>query len=358
MGRVILWEEALMPLTDKQRQRVEGIVSHVNEMLTKRFALAARINPKLKNIESDIKWHQMETLRRILSNAKGFGPVKILVADILCSADEKKKRALFTPSDQVTVMNEIITSDDDTTKTAMGGAEIRNLKDLYSALDPSLETVLLLVQTWVWWDLRDASDQYRFEIQEERLQILRTKEVDDAMKEFYRKEMELSPGANITQDGVLRFELQRTKDIVEHYRQTRNAENGYQVIVVSEEMAGNMECDIATVQLAQRLKLIEKLEKDKDKLEPELLKKYAARMSTRVEQLTAEAVIEFEKMHANQERMQLYEKLAQGGTLRKTNNFKLLKLEEMQSRYEILEGLLDLKDPEESESGHFMGDDE
>jgi hypothetical protein len=330
-----------MALSDKQKQRVAGILQHLNDLLDKRFIQANRVSPRIAAVEADIRWHQLETMRQILENAKGFGPIKLIVGDILCSADEEKKRDLFNPTNQVSFMNEIIPSDEEAQgKKRAGQLEIHNVKSFYKALDPSLEQVLLLLQTWIWWDLRDAADQYRFDLQEQRLQNLKTHEFNAAMVDFYRKEMVVRPGVDITREDVVKFELGRAREILERYDHGRTEEHGHEMILVREEREGSTEADASCVKLAKRLMAIEKARALKDPPDDAVRNFYASQLGAPAPQVTAGMVVEFEESHARRERQTLSEQLMSGCKMGKTFNYKVLKLQLMKARFDDLCKLL------------------
>lgn len=331
-------------LTEKQRQRVDGILSHLDDFLDKRFAQAGRVNPKVTAVEGDIRWHQRATIELMLMSSKGFGPIKLVVGDILASADEEKKRALFNPVDQVSVLNEVIPNEDEAGGQRRAGMlEIRSVSSFYRALDPSLEKIVTLVQTWIWWDLRDASDLYRFEAQEARLKSLKNCNFDDAMQEHYRKEMGIR-NAELTREQVLKFEMDRTAEIVVRFARARAAEPGHEIIVASEERSGSSESDAACVRLAKRLAAIEKIRAQQDNnMDVSVKEYYAKQMHRSAEQLTPETILRYETSLANRDREVLMDTMVRRTAVSKTSNYKAVKLESMKKRFQALQKVIGIK---------------
>lgn len=325
-----------MSLTEKQKQRVEGILRHVNDFLDKRFAQAKRINPKMASIEMDSRWHIVETLREILSEYKWFAQAKLLVVDVLSSADEQKKRELFNPEGQVSIQNEVIPADDQSKDKRTGQLEVHDVKSFYKALDPSLEKIIMLIQSWIWWDLRDAADLYRVEAQIQRLEMLKTAEIDANIQEFYRRDMQLRPDESVTREAVLRFELHRLREILDRYTARRAEDHGYQMIVVNREVEFPAEADAACVRLAKRLMVIERLRQQAAPLEDNARQAYAAYIGIAPEQVTAEAIIEFEQRHAKLDRKALTDQLSASHRLGEGASYKAMLGAEMQRRYEDL----------------------
>ncbi|HBF34907.1 TPA: hypothetical protein DDW35_10140 [Candidatus Sumerlaeota bacterium] len=332
-----------MSLTDQQQQQIDGIIAHLDDFLDKRFDQAIRVMPRLAAAESDIRWHQVATIRQILEEAKGFGPERISVCHLLCSPDEEKKRALFSPVNQVSLLNEIIPADDESKKDSHSGGstgtqlEIRNVKLFYKALDPTLDRIIVLLQTWIWWDLRDAAELYRFDMQEYRIQSLITRQLDARVIEYYRQEMNAKAGVEIARTDILRFELGRTKEIIDYFQHARTQEKGFQVVVVSEERSGSTEADTTCVRLAKRIMAIDKMRAQKDEeLDGQLKAYYAAQMGVPPEQMTRETAVDYEEMLARRDRQALTDYLVSGCQMGKTSNYKKLKEEDMKVRFEAL----------------------
>jgi len=328
-------------LTDKQKQRADGILNHLGDLLEKRIQQAGRVNPKVPQVSADILWHQIATMRQVIETAKGFGPIKLVVSDILCSTDEPKKRDLFNPSNQVCLLNEILPSEEESgseTRRA-GQLEIRDVRTLYRALDPSLDKILTLIQTWIWWDLRDAADQLRFDMQEQRILSLHGRELDAGMVEYYRKEMGTRPGEDVTKQAVIRFELGRAREIVDRYQAARETDRGHQAIVVIQERGGSQEEDQMVIRLAKRLSAIEKVRSLNGNLDQAVKNYYSGQLGLSADRINQEAILRYEESQARLERQRLADLLLQaGGRLGSTANYKLLILGQMGKRLEVLAG--------------------
>lgn len=322
------------PLDDKQKQRIQGILDALNQLLDKRFEQARRVNPIIASVERDMRLHMQESIRQVLAGAKGFGPIKLLVADIFSSADEEKKRALMSPTDQVSLMNEIVPSEDEHGKERRTGQlEIRDIKSLYTALNPSLEKIMTLLQTWIWWDVRDAADLYRFSKQEERIKQLKAQEPDEATLDYYRQEMGLKAGVAVERKQMVSFELKRTAEVVELFARRRQEDAGYQVIIASAEREDNEAADALAVRLTKRLKTIETARSQSDPLGAQIREYYAPKLNVPVDLVKAQDVLDFERRQARLERQQLAEALFTVPATGKTGDYKQIMLADMQRRF-------------------------
>ncbi len=310
-----------MAMTDKQNRDVEGIVAQLDIFLDRRFEQACRVSPVLSNVETDMRIHQMTTMRSVLSSKKGFGPVRIMVSDILSSDDEAKKRDLFNVVDQVCIIAEIVTEDQDKSGSASKTLDVMDVKSFYMALNPSLGTILNLVQTWLWWDLLDASELYRFEMQEKRLAKLAKTDINQQMIDVYIQEMDKKRGTVLEKKEIIDFEVQRTEDIVTRFN-TRLQETGaYQIIPILSKRKGTTEADTACINLAKKLTAISKLQAS-ETLEDNVLRYYSTQLGINADALTREKIIEFETNQADMERANLVEKLKACNSSGKVESYK------------------------------------
>ncbi|MCX7765992.1 MAG: hypothetical protein N2246_04725, partial [Candidatus Sumerlaeia bacterium] len=222
-------------LTPQQEKRVEGIAAIVKEFMDARFEHALRINPHIGPPYADLSWQQLVTLRQILAEDKAFGPVRFRVCDILASDDEAKKHALFSPTDQNSIMNEILNISEQVKETRAGILNIRDIKTFYTALDPSLTRIVELIQTWIWWDLPDAADIFSFEQEYQRILKLAKQPLTDKIIDYYRKAMKRTTDAEITLKDILEYEINKLEQIVKRLKQRNEAEPGYQMILKRDE---------------------------------------------------------------------------------------------------------------------------
>ena len=335
-----------MALTDKAKQNVDGIMHYFNDFLDKRFGQARRINPSAGRAEMDMRLHMGEVMRHVLSEAKGFGPLRIGVADILSGTDTEKIRALFNPTDQVSLLNEIVPVAEELKQRRAGQLEIRDIRTLYRALDPSLEKILTLVQTWIWWDLPDSAERHRFDVQEQIIQNLRTCTLDQPLLDYYRQEMKTRPGVELTRADLVKFELARAKDIVDRFETRRLGEGGHEIIGVNLDREGSTEADACTIRLAKRLMAVEKMRLLGD-TEPEknVRDYYAPQIGVPADRITAQAIVDYELRMARRERQTLVEILTTNCPTGETLSYKVVIAQDLRRRFEALCALFGIAVP-------------
>jgi len=220
-----------MPVPPKTEKRVQIIISKVRDYMDIRFAHAARVNPNIRHIYEDVRWQQLMQLRIILEATKPFGPDRYYVADILCEDNIPRKKALFNPVDQNSIMNEIINiKEEEGKKKRAGQLPISDMRTFYTALNLFLERIVELIQIWIWWDLADASDIVMFEHQVHIIKQIQPRDLDAPLLEHYQKVMRL-PAADIRKEAVLHLEFKKLEEILVGFTERRSGEEGHQMIV-------------------------------------------------------------------------------------------------------------------------------
>lgn len=325
-------------LTPQQEKRVEGIAAIVKEFMDARFEHALRINPHIGPPYADLSWQQLVTLRQILAEDKAFGPVRFRVCDILASDDEAKKQALFSPTDQNSIMNEILNLSDQVKETRAGILNIRDIKTFYTALDPSLSRIVELIQTWIWWDLPDAADIFSFEQEYQRILKLAKQPLTDKIIDFYRKAMKRTTEAEITLKDILEYEINKLEHIVKRLKQRNEAEPGYQMILKRDEES-TQAIDEMIVSLAKHINNLKKIQETPE-INDEIRNVYAKILQIPPADVTRNIIIHYEENSINQLKQKLRDTLNMGRVLGTPYNYKTRRIQEIERRFEQLKKAL------------------
>lgn len=324
-----------MELTPQQQKKIEGICKKVKEYMDLRFAHAVRINPKISHVYDDMSWQQLESLKDVISSGKAFGPVKYLVADILTGDDESKRKALFSPTDQNSIMNEILNiKDKDDKKKTAGILGIKDMRSFYQALDPSLEKILELMQTWIWWDLGDACDIFHFELQVNRIIALRDNELTDNIVEYYRK-IHKKAAEEINKEFILAIEMEKLKHLLDRFAACREADEGYQLILKRDEQPNNA-IDIMIVNLTKRITAFEKV-KTSNILDAALKDFYAKLYNIPPSEISKEKIIEMEDKAIGDLKNQLASSIKDGKVLGPPYDYKVHQMKSIHDQFIKLE---------------------
>ncbi len=214
-------------------RNIDLLMAQIRDYIDTRALAAIRINPRLEGMYEDIAWQQMTQVRLVLAGYKAFGPVKVMVADILLSDDEKKIRDLFNPTNQVSILTEIVQMKEDKGQKTAGQLEVHDMPSFYKALDPSLEKIVLLIQSWIWWDLEDATDLVKIEQILGRILQIDQAGVPQALAAYYAEQFRV-PAQHMTQDVVVGHELGCAMDTLKKIQSRRETEEGYRVIIKRE----------------------------------------------------------------------------------------------------------------------------
>lgn len=322
-----------MQISSMQSKRVEGIVKYVRFFMDKRSEHACRVNPAIGPVYADLSWQQLETLRHILSEQKGFGPDRILVADILASEDEIKKRALFSPVDQNSILKEVVASADDaragSSKRTAGIININDIQTLYNAINPINKPIVELLQTWIWWDLPDAADLLCLDQQIHRLNVLATHEIDQKIIEHFRVVFN-RPKGDISRAEIMQHELQVLSGILGRLHTRQEHEQPYHVIMGRRDKSdASTEAIMQT--LLQHMDRLKQLDATED-LPQNLRQHYAELFSAPQDNITLEMARQAERGAIGDLKHQLQRRLESGDNLGEPYNFKLEYLHEVDKR--------------------------
>ncbi|CAN5366970.1 hypothetical protein BH09SUM1_BH09SUM1_19770 [soil metagenome] len=278
-----------MALTPLQRKAVETLAAKVQYYLDIRYQQVRRINPKVETVWEDVAWQQMTSLRISLSSDKLFGPTRMNVAELLLSDDIRRRSDLFMRKSQNCLIGEIIEEKEKDSHKTSGAMEIHDMRTLCYAMDPSLETIAILVQTFIWWDLEDACDWGRYEKKAAMIAAFEENGITPEMAEYY-KELALMDHKPTAEEAIL-FDCKMMKTAIESFRLRRNSERGYMMVVRREQaQAENPEMLIDA--LASQQNLIRSLSGG-GALDPNMAQQFARAMNVDAAQLTAGQVTPF-----------------------------------------------------------------
>lgn len=318
--------------TEKQ---VEGILEHLGKYLGLRFSHAKRINPRFGQIEIDLKWHELVHVRFVISQTKSFGEFRIPVSDILISFDADKKRNIFSPSDQNSIMPQLVKQDEgDHAKTSGAAVQIRDMQSLYHAIDPALQAMVELLESWVWWDLRDAAEMFHLSLQFKAIRRLLKSELNDKLVAHYRQLLKGESIGALNKANILTYEFNRTESLVNDFA-VRREEEEIQQQLIARESTGSQSLDSDTIQLAQHIRATKRLQ-DPNGMDSALRDYYAKALRCAPDKVTTEGALEFEHRYIGRAREELAQALHGGGAAGEPFNFKERELQEARNKLAAL----------------------
>lgn len=312
-------------------RNIDGILQYMRDYIHVRAQQAVRINTRIAGIIDDIIWAQLENLRQVLEKQKMFGPERLRVGDILASDDDQKKKALFSHSDQNSIIFEIINKRDEK-KAAMSELDIHDLRTLFRSLDPSLENIISLIQHWILWDLPDASELYHFDEQIRRLNTLRHTTITDDLRGKYHAVLKQKSDEHTTDADIARFELRRLELTMNRFCTRRVEEEPYMNIIRRDEVAGSA-ANRAIQELATLISKLEKAESTGADGLPELAAEFAGSMGLPAEELTTDRIVDYLKRGVADGRRQLEIQLMEDRSQGEPFNYKKMHATQLRERY-------------------------
>lgn len=317
--------------TKPHDRNVDGILHYLRDYLSIRQQQAIRINPRIANVIDDVVWSQVENLRQVLTGLKSFGPERVRVADILAGDDDLRRKALFSHSDQNSIVHEIINRPEEQ-RGRVAELAIHDMRTLFRSMDPTLEHIVELIQHWLLWDLPDAADLFHFDLQMHRCAYFRTNPLTDEIRDRYKAALHKRPDETVTERDILAFELKRLEHILNNFVTRRDEEKAYMMIIRRDEQVGSASSQ-EILALAERLKFIESLESSDGPVPAELAEKYARVLGCARDEVTRNAIVDYEKKLVAEGKRRLHRYIEDDRYLGEPYDYKKAQMVHLQERF-------------------------
>jgi hypothetical protein len=285
-------------LTTLQRN-AELIMGHLNEYLSIRFDHASRINPNLRHMKSDLLYHEMSNVRRTLLGEKIYGPVRMVVADVFLSDDDKKRRNLISPSDQTSIQVELVSHcQDDKIEATRGQIRFHDLKSIYTAMEPTLVNFIDLLETWIWWDIFDSVELVRFEQKLGKISLVRQGRLSEDARRRYAVLIHPivdpdQPLSVATDDEILRYEFGQLQYIRDQWKFRHYGELGFKFVLKREEERAANQGEIIH-NIAEKVREYDAIE-SMEELNEDMQHAYAVDLKMQPARVTKQSVLDLLK---------------------------------------------------------------
>jgi hypothetical protein len=287
--------------TSRNLQLTEAILKHLNEYLSIRFDHAIRINPALRTIKEDLLYHEVENVRTCLMGEKIYGVNRMVVAKVLMGDDEKKRRGLMSPTDQNSIQVELVSHVRETVAQATRGQiKIHDLKSFYSAINPMLNEMMDLIETWIWWDVFDSSEIARFEQKLGLLQLMRQGRMPPEMRRLYgtlirtpaegASEATAETDQAVTDDEILQYEGEKLVHIRDQWKMRRQYDHGYMFVLQRDELPAVNQGALIH-QIADRVREYDRIDQSTD-IDEDMRHAYAPTLKVAPAKVTREILLE------------------------------------------------------------------
>lgn len=286
-------------------RHTDMIMNRLNEFLSIRFDLAARINPRLKILKHDLLYHEMANVRRCLMGDKIYGPSRRKVADVFLGDDDKPRRNLMSPTDQTSIQVELVSHcQDERTESTRGQIKIHDLKSFYASIDSGLASFLDLVETWIWWDILDAAELVRFEQKLGMLAHIKAGKLTPEMRKRYAAQIQAAGGgggdeekeiaAHVSDEDIIKYELAQLTRIRDQWALRRGNERGYTYVLKRDELPVESHGALIHV-MAEKIREYDAVDQSED-LNEDMRHRYAIELKILPEKLTKEAILDHIKL--------------------------------------------------------------
>ena len=326
--------------TPLQRKAVDAIMSQMEHYLDMRCQQVTRINPDIERAWDDTVWQELVRLRTTISTDKAYGPVRLHLAELLISDDRRRVNDLLQSKGQYSLLGEIVEEADQASHKTEGQLEIHDMRTLYRAIDPKVEPLIQLVQTYIWWDLSDACLVARFNWKSDRIKHFVEKGITDEMASYYQELMgkERKPSA----EGVVNYECRMLEKTLEEFRLRRDESRGFHVIVRRDPLPAENP-DVLIEALASQMALLEKLRKGEE-LDASTLEQFAKAMHAEQEEVTPEKAAPFLEQTIKTNKKRLREALTHTPSGGEPHSMKNRQLHKLEKRFEEIVGDRDYKE--------------
>ncbi|MCC5877263.1 MAG: hypothetical protein JJU11_13660 [Candidatus Sumerlaeia bacterium] len=326
--------------TSLQRKAVESVLNAIRHFLANRYTQVRRINPKAELVWDDLQWQLLANLKVTLSGDKAFGATRYHVAETLLGDDLRKSREFFSAKSQQSLLGEIVEEKESDAHRTAGTLEIHDMRSLFRRIDPSLESIATLLQTFIWWDLEDAALLARFEKKTNMVAAFEKQGITPEMAAYYQDILGMSkrPEAG----DVILHELKMMQQSVDFFRIRRDEEKAYQIIIVRERSAAENP-DMLIDAIAGQQQMLKAL-KASGTVEESARQQFAKALKCEPDAVTPERATPFLENMLSQNRERLKVALSSGGT-GNPYNLKLKMLKDLEEKFKVVVGDRQLNDP-------------
>lgn len=323
-------------LNEQQRRCVDSIVNQMKEYLEHRYVMTVQANPRYETAWPSLQWLQLQQLRNTLSGEKMWGPTRYVVGEVLCSNDKPKIRELFQPTNQVCIQTEVVEKEDKSGHKTADILDIHDFKTLYAAIDPNISTIASVIQIYMWWDLRDASELCRFHFRIARYKEME-KGVDDTWQKFYRSAMKRGEeGGMPSQEEILDYECEMAEDALSEFIGRRESEPGY-MLILAQRPVQRQDSDHLIETLAREIVLLGSLDKGQS-LDDNLKQHFARALGVSADQVSDDAVKNHLRNAIADGKTRLRSLLMEQSGGGELYNFKLAQAEAMKKKFQQILG--------------------
>ncbi len=282
----------MLATVDSQVKAIQHILM---DFINARFDHAIRVNPSLACVRNDLEWHIRVKVELVLRSTRSMGIEKFVVASILVGDNERLKKRVMSPTDQLSIYHQLLDIEEEG-----GGHEavaVNSLKAFYKFINPVLENFTVLAESWLVWDLMDAADFARmFEDIKDITFMLKNNSATPEIEKAYRKVKNIeNPTIEVSLDDILVYRWHFLKLLYERKKFELSEEPPYKMILKRDPIKG-MTFDNLVIKYYQSLAKVHSMKKT-GTISPQDRENYAKLLGVKPEEVTLELALQYENMN-------------------------------------------------------------
>ncbi len=318
-----------MEVSSAQIKKIEGVVKYLAKYLHYRSSHLVRCCPKIKTAISDVRWHAMDRIRELFAAIKMFGTDRYMIIDVLTGENDHFKRGLYNPQSQYSILADIIDRQAATTEVG-SGVTITNIQQLYKFIDHTYDNLIELIQTWFWWDLRDAVENYLLDTYLERMNKLKNIDPTQPVIDAYKKVLNKTPDETVTKEEILQYEGQKILTLFKSMKRKRSGEASFQKILARDPF-NRLEIDNYIIEMAESIKRTRSL-LSSDELSEDDIDFYSRKIKIKPEDVTIPKALKYEETEMNRLEKLIGEYLETTAHLGEPYNLKMKETEDYEKK--------------------------
>jgi len=337
---------SLCPMSDLQALLAHEQTYLLNVLLTlgreyqdARAAQLFRAKPGLRAISDDLLHHLAANMRRTFDASRAWGAERTTIVDIVFGEDIRKRKAILLPTDQNTMINDIVEkkADEKGAKTA-AATPVNSLRTLYQRYDSTFENALEIMQCYAWIDTPDIFDMgvitaaYQYVTM-----VLQAQGVPPAIKVSFNRYLGRPMDQEPALEDVMLYHYHRMRINLDMFIARRKEDSPFSIALKREAPAAAQdEANALIMTCAQHVQGIQQLKASGGQLSPEQRAYYAKALNAPADRITAEHAAAHEQAQLNEKRKALTEKLSTMSAGGPPMDMKLMQIAESQKRLEFV----------------------
>jgi hypothetical protein len=334
-----------MPQDQEHQQELNQyravLMKIMTEYLNLRVAHLYRVSESIRGQLDDLTYQMLSQIEAAIEGTRPFGGVRYELVDILIGDHVDKRRALLTPTDQNTMINDFIDKAEEAKDKTTTLSAIKDIRTLYNHFDPKLDLIIEALQSFVWIDFPDVISTANCEVSMASLaEIMKNKAVPDGLKRRTNRQLNRPLDGDLSLEEAILLHAHRVQVNVKLLKAARTAEEPYMRMIRREiQVSENEGVNQLIMKCATHLHNATQVQKGNE-VSDQQKAAYGQAMGVDPAKITKESVIQFERKNLLDSRNRLAGELMTHSNAGPPVNHKELQLRDLMARFEKICGAL------------------